>query len=150
MRKSICTFLALSCLAFTVPAMSGTNDYNNYNNNNAMREVVSRTVSVSFGESSTRFRPGPVAKVMLETALDASMITINGRTSTNKPSKRDENLALARAVSARNYLVAQGVSPLKIMINYVSADDYLTENWTPEGRRINQRVDIEMIYVPTY
>ncbi|MCA2452748.1 OmpA family protein [Vibrio alginolyticus] len=149
MRKSICTFLALSCLAFTVSAMSGTNDYSNYNDNNA-REVVSRTVSVSFLESSTRFRPGPVARVMLETAGDASMITINGRTSTNKPSKRDENLALARAVSARNYLVAQGVSPLKIMINYVSADDYLTENWTPEGRRINQRVDIEMIYVPTY
>lgn len=149
MRKSICTFLALSCLAFTVPAMSGTNDYSNYNDNNA-REVVSRTVSVSFLESSTRFRPGPVARVMLETAGDASMITISGRTSTNKPSKRDENLALARAVSARNYLVAQGVSPLKIMINYVSADDYLTENWTPEGRRINQRVDIEMIYVPTY
>ncbi|HDZ5419539.1 TPA: OmpA family protein [Vibrio harveyi] len=148
MRKSICTFITLSCLTFTVTAIAEINDYNY--SDNATRDVVSRTVSVSFGESSTRFRPGPVAEVMLETALDASMITINGRTSTNKPSKRDENLALARAVSARNYLVAQGVSPLKIMINYVSADDYLTENWTPEGRRINQRVDIEMIYVPTY
>jgi len=57
---------------------------------------------------------------------------------------------LARAVSARDYLVAQGVSPLKIMINYVSAADFVADNGTPEGRYLNQRVDIQMIYVPMY
>ncbi len=78
------------------------------------------------------------------------MVTISGRTSTNKASAKDEALALARAVSARAWLVARGVSPLKIMINYVSAADYAADNSTPEGRYINQRVDVELFYVPRY
>jgi outer membrane protein OmpA-like peptidoglycan-associated protein len=141
MRKSLCTLLTIGCLAFTGSALAASNDY---------REPVSSTVSVSFSDSSSTFRPGPTNAVLLEAARDASLVTINGRTSTTRPSKRDERLALARAVSARDYLVAQGVSPLKIMINYVSAADFVADNGTPEGRYLNQRVDIQMIYVPMY
>jgi outer membrane protein OmpA-like peptidoglycan-associated protein len=118
----------------------------------AIAEVVPLTniVSVSFNNGSAVFRPGVVAQELLASAPDAAMVTINGRTSTNKPSAKDEALALARAVAARKYLIKQGVSPLKIMINYVSAADFLTENVTPEGQYINQRVDIEMIFIPMY
>jgi hypothetical protein len=62
----------------------------------------------------------------------------------------DEALALGRAVSAHSWLVKHGVSPLKIMINYVSAADFVADNSTPEGRRENQRVEIEVIYVQAY
>ncbi|MFT2112507.1 OmpA family protein [Marinomonas sp. 2405UD68-3] len=141
MRKSFCTLLTIGCLAFTGSALAASNDY---------REPVSSSVSVSFANSSTTFQPGPTNAVLLEAARDASLVTINGRTSTTRPSKRDEKLALARAVSARDYLVAHGVSPLKIMINYVSAADFVADNRTPEGRYLNQRVDIQMIYVPMY
>ena len=72
------------------------------------------------------------------------------RQSTNRPSARDEILALKRALSARKYLVDRGVSPLKIMVNFASAADYVTENITPEGRYQNQRVEIELIYVPMF
>jgi len=65
-------------------------------------------------------------------------------------SARDEILALKRALSARKYLVDRGVSPLKIMVNFASAADYVTENITPEGRYQNQRVEIELIYVPMF
>lgn len=113
-------------------------------------EPVSAMVSVSFANGSTAFRPSPDQVAMLHDLQDAAMVTISGRTSTNQASARDEALALARAVSARAWLVARGVSPLKIMVNYASATDYLTENATPEGRYVNQRVDIEVFYVPRY
>lgn len=62
----------------------------------------------------------------------------------------DEALALRRALSARQYLIARGVSPLKIMVNFASATDFVADNSTPEGRYQNQRVDIELVYVPTW
>lgn len=76
------------------------------------------------------------------------MVIVSGRTSTQRPSEKDESLALARAVASRDYLIKRGVSPLKIMVNYASAADFVADNGTPEGRYLNQRVDIEMIYVP--
>jgi len=114
-------------------------------------EPTQNTTSVSFADSSTRFKPGLISKSILDSSSSASMIIINGRTSTKTPSKKDEMLALARAVSARDYLVNNyGVSPLKIMINYLSAGDFISENITKRGKYLNQRVDIKLIYVPAY
>jgi hypothetical protein len=45
--------------------------------------------------------------------------------------------------------VARGVSPLKIMVNFASAADFVADNSTAEGRRENQRVDIEVVSPPT-
>ena len=78
------------------------------------------------------------------------MIYVSGRTSTPRPSPADEALALRRALSARQYLIARGVSPLKIMVNFASATDFVADNSTPEGQYQNQRVDIELVYVPTW
>ena len=107
-------------------------------------------VMVSFPDSSTTFQPPVDVAAVLDDARTASMIYINGRTSTNRPSARDEALALKRALSARKYLVDRGVSPLKVMVNFASAADYITENITPEGRYQNQRVEIELVYVPMF
>ena len=140
MNKYISTFIAINILFLTQTVKASSNDY---------LEPAYDNISVSFADSSDRFKPGLINQVILERAQDASLIIVNGRTSTNKPSKRDEKLALARAVSARNYLVSHGVSPYKIMLNYVSSGDFISENNTKRGRYINQRVDIKMIYVPT-
>lgn len=113
-------------------------------NNNV---IYTSELSVSFEHGSDKFQPGPVTSSILESAKSASMIVINGRTSSDSKSTQDEHLALARAVAARNYLVQQGVSAQKIMINYASAEDYATGNNTPEGRFFNQRVDIQLIYL---
>lgn len=89
-----------------------------------------------------------VGQVCME--INTAIIYISGRTSTLRPSAADEALALRRALSARSYLVARGVSPLKIMVNFASAADFVADNSTAEGRRENQRVDIEVVYIPTY
>lgn len=116
----------------------------------AQGEPVSGMVSVLFADNSTAFRPTPEQAEMLADAKDAAMVTINGRTSTNKPSQRDEGLALARAVAARAWLVERGVSPLKIMLNYASATDYAADNTTTEGRKLNQRVEVEVFFIPRF
>lgn len=105
-------------------------------------------LTATFPDSSIKFTPTTDELAHLADVHNAAMVTINGRTSTYKWSKADERLALARAVSAREWLVDHGVSPLKIMVNYASAVDYAVDNSTPEGRRQNQRVDIEVFYVP--
>jgi len=111
---------------------------------------VSSMVRVSYPWGSTTFAPGPEAREMLKDAQYASIVYVSGRTSTQIPSAADEALAFARAASARKYLIDHGVSALKIMVNYVSADDFITENQTAEGKRTNQRVDIEMVFVQMF
>ncbi|MCU7927512.1 MAG: OmpA family protein [Candidatus Thiodiazotropha sp. (ex Dulcina madagascariensis)] len=111
---------------------------------------VSTLVRVPYPWGSTAFSPNTDTAEMLKDARYAAMVYISGRTSTQQPSAYDESLAFARAASARKYLIERGVSPLKIMMNYVSGDDFIADNSTPEGKRANQRVDIEMMFVPMY
>jgi hypothetical protein len=109
---------------------------------------VSTTVYVNFAYASARFQPTEEGAAAIAGAGDAALVTIRGRTSTDKPTSQDEALALARAIAARAYLIARGVSPLKITINYASAADFIADNATAEGRLLNQRVEIDIIHVP--
>ncbi|OQW86290.1 MAG: hypothetical protein BWK72_18120 [Rhodoferax ferrireducens] len=108
---------------------------------------ISSAVLVSFADSSAAFKPSADQVAHLADAKGAALVTIRGRTSTDKPSAKDESLALSRALAARSYLIARGVSPLKIVVNFASAADYVADNSTPEGRHENQRVEVEMVFV---
>jgi outer membrane protein OmpA-like peptidoglycan-associated protein len=108
---------------------------------------ISAAVIVSFQDSSAVFKPDAAQATRLADASGAALVTIRGRTSTDKPTAKDESLALSRALSARSYLIARGVSPLKVVVNFASAADFISDNSTPEGRHENQRVEVEMIFV---
>lgn len=108
---------------------------------------ISAAVIVSFQDSSAVFKPDSDQATRLADANGAALVTIRGRTSTNRPSAKDESLALSRALSARSYLIARGVSPLKVVVNFASAADFISDNSTPEGRHENQRVEVEMVFV---
>jgi|GEM_PF-1537061 hypothetical protein len=102
----------------------------------------------SFPNNGTTFTPSIIMQERLQYAPRASMIVINGRTSTAKNSAADELLALKRALSARKYIIEKyAVSPLKIQVNFVSASDYITENVTTQGQLENQRVEIIMHFL---
>lgn len=102
----------------------------------------------SFPNNGTTFTPSILMQERLQYAPRASMIVINGRTSTVKNSAADELLALKRALSARKYIIEKyAVSPLKIQVNFVSASDYITENVTAQGQLENQRVEIIMHFL---
>lgn len=108
--------------------------------------AISEAVFVSFASGSAAFKPTPAQQERLATSANAALVTVRGRTSTLQPSPRDERLALARALAARSYLIAQGISPLKITINFASATDFLGDNTTPEGQLANQRVEVDMVF----
>ena len=155
MRKALFLTFSLASLAFAPGAMAADSASMLAAGPVGMSAVsygepVMTAVSVSFPDSSTTFRPDASTAELLAEAKGAAIIYISGRTSTLRASASDEALALRRALSARQYLIARGVSPLKIMVNFASASDFVADNSTPEGRYQNQRVDIEVIYVPTY
>jgi hypothetical protein len=109
---------------------------------------MSTTVYASFLDDSAIFRPSLEDAETLEGARNAALVAIRARTSLEKLSSKDEKLALARATAARSYLIARGVSPLKITLNYASATDFVADNSTAEGRMKNQRVEIDIVHVP--
>ena len=61
-----------------------------------------------------------------------------------RPHVGDEKIALNRALAAQRFLIGQGVSPAIISVNYVSAGDYVADNFSAVGRSLNRRVDIEV------
>lgn len=138
MRKFILPtfFLVLSTLSQF--ALAQTNEFG---------IPISATVIVLFPDSSATFKPNAEQIDLLADAKGAALVTIRGRTSTTMPTKKDESLALNRALSARSYLVARGVSPLKIVVNFASAAEFVSNNSMPEGRHKNHCVEVELIYV---
>lgn len=107
---------------------------------------ASQTVSVYFPFNSSAFRPTQAEVAALLPLLGGNVrhVWVRGRTDGNRPSAADERVALNRALAAKNWLVAQGVSSLKISVNYVSAGDYIADNISVAGRAQNRRVDIEV------
>jgi outer membrane protein OmpA-like peptidoglycan-associated protein len=110
---------------------------------------IMTTLHVTFPDKGSVFVPSEAVVFALADAKNAALIYVSGRTSTNTPSAADEALAFKRAASARAYLINLGISPLKIMVNYASASDFIADNKTISGRLQNQRVDIELVFVPT-
>lgn len=74
----------------------------------------------------------------------AKRVEVRGRTDGKHPHAGDEKIALNRALAAQRFLIGQGVSPAKISVNYVSAGDYVADNFSAAGRKKNRRVDIEI------
>lgn len=106
---------------------------------------LSQTVSVNFPFNSADFKPSQAQKAALLPLLaKAKRVEIRGRTDGQNPSNADEKIALNRALAAQRFLIDQGVSPSIISINYVSAGDYVANNFSEIGRSLNRRVDIVM------
>jgi outer membrane protein OmpA-like peptidoglycan-associated protein len=81
---------------------------------------------------------------LLELLKTARRIEVRGRTDGQHPSAADEKIALERALAAKRYLVGQGVSPAIISLNYLSAGDFIADNFSNDGKSENRRVDIEI------
>ena len=77
----------------------------------------------------------PVAKVILNGFSDSI-----GSSSFNKM------LSKSRASAAKVYLVGKGVKPSRIVAFGHGAQKFIASNKSAEGRRLNRRVEIELIY----
>lgn len=105
----------------------------------------SRAFSAYFPYNSTRFQlASDEARQLIPLLGKARRIEIRGRTDGQRATAADEKIALNRALAAQRFLIGQGVSPAIISVNYVSAGDYVADNFAAAGRARNRRVDIEV------
>lgn len=102
-----------------------------------------RTFSVHFPFNGTNFHlSADDAAQLLPLLGNARRVEVRGRTDGQHPHAGDEKIALNRALAAQRFLIGQGVSPAIISVNYVSAGDYVADNFSAVGRSQNRRVDI--------
>lgn len=107
----------------------------------------SKTFQIPFKRNGVTLQiPWTQETELLTLITNASQIEIRGRTDAKIRSRRDEAVALKRALVTRRYLVAHGVSPSKINLNYMSGGDFVADNETSEGRYKNRRVEIEVFF----
>jgi OOP family OmpA-OmpF porin len=67
---------------------------------------------------------------------------IRGHTDSTGP--RDFNMALSlrRANAVRDYFISQGIAANRLRVTGVGPDEPVASNDTPEGRRLNRRVEL--------
>ncbi len=91
---------------------------------------------------------GPVGKQVVKeiaiTAQDADRVYVRGRTDSSGTKEKNAILAKSRADSVRTMLAANGVQRNKMHATYCTTC-YIATNDTENGRRLNRRVDIELI-----
>lgn len=111
-----------------------------------MTDAAKVILRVSFDFNSTAFDPTPETKTkLLADANAASLINVRGRTDSPTADEPNFKIALARAIAARDYLVKNGVDSSKIRVFSLAAGAFIAKNDTEQGRRLNRRVEIEML-----
>lgn len=108
--------------------------------------AASAIVRVSFPTSSTDFKPSAdVARVLITSAKDAQAVNVRGHTDARIAGPADAKIALGRALSARKFLVDNGIDGKKINVFSTAAGDFTAPNLTNEGRAVNRRVEVEFV-----
>jgi outer membrane protein OmpA-like peptidoglycan-associated protein len=91
---------------------------------------------------------GPVGKMAVAElapwAKQAEKIHVQGGADASGHVQRNRELATARAASVKSAFVAAGVDRNKISTGYCS-ECYVAENDTEQGRRVNRRVEVELV-----
>ena len=112
---------------------------------NALSQVQPGKVTVTFDHGNTKFVPQPDAEKRLsQFAPPARAIIIRGYTDNRGTSAQNAEIALARALVAKQWLMAHGMSETKITV-YRRSGSYVATNATEEGRAANRRVEIEFV-----
>lgn len=91
---------------------------------------------------------GPVGKAavaeLVPWARQAEKVHLRGGTDSSGNARRNEELALARAAAVKSAFVAAGVDQSKLVASFC-ASCYLADNDSVDGRRLNRRVEVEMV-----
>lgn len=101
--------------------------------------------TINYGSGKKNFNISrDIKSVLLELAKASESIEVRGYTDSDQDSPADNDIALARAVSAYDFLVMNGIPPNHIYVSYESSGNFIADNATPEGKARNRRVEIEI------
>lgn len=84
-------------------------------------------------------------RTVIPAARAAERIILRGRTDARIAGSKDARIALGRALAARQFLIDHGVDSAKITLFSLAAGDFLAPAGSEKGRRLNRRVDIELV-----
>lgn len=98
--------------------------------------------TANFGVDKKNFTLSSEMKsALIELAKASENIEVRGYTDSDQDSTADNDIALARAVSAYDFLVANGVPANHIYVSYEGAGSFIADNTTSEGKARNRRVE---------
>lgn len=100
-------------------------------------------VYFAYGRSNVNL-PSDEAQVLLAEARKAPLIVIRGRTDGTADTAAEAHIARARALAARDFLVAAGIDGSRVRTTYQPSGDHVADNATRAGRDVNRRVEIEL------
>jgi len=87
---------------------------------------------------------GELLRALGEAAQAANRVVLRGRTDATISTPTAGQLALRRALTVKEILVAEGVNPGRVRVFYRAAGDFEADDRLPEGRAANRRVEIEL------
>ncbi|GGY36372.1 OmpA family protein [Parvularcula lutaonensis] len=105
--------------------------------------------NITFGTNEATIRPdfyatlNSVAKVIQE--FDKTMVLVQGHTDSTGSDAYNDQLSVRRAEAVGNYLVAQGVPPVRIEAQGFGERQPIADNSTESGRAMNRRVEIKLV-----
>lgn len=104
--------------------------------------AIPKKVSVYFPFGSVTFKPtAEQADLITKNVAMSTKVKVNGFTDSIGDAGVNAAIALKRALSAKKYLMKEGVSEIRIRI-YSKSGQYDYTNETEEGRAMNRRVDM--------
>jgi len=101
------------------------------------------TIRFDFGSTHVAI-PAETATALIDSARNAPLVLLRGRTDGVTDSPAESRIARERAAAVRAYLVGAGIDPARIRATYQPAGDYAADNSNPSGQGQNRRVEIEI------
>jgi len=74
------------------------------------------------------------------------LLNISGYTDSAGPEQYNNRLSLIRASMVKSYLLGLGISPGRMTVQGLGSQKPIADNTTEQGRRLNRRVEIEVVH----
>lgn len=108
-----------------------------------LRPNAIATVHFEYGSTRVDIPPAAAGPLISE-AKAAPLVLLRGRTDGTGETRAEAHIARSRAAAVAAYLIEAGVPPARIRATYQPTGDHVAENYSPQGRAQNRRVEIEI------
>jgi len=111
--------------------------------------IVNMPGALLFDVDSTELKPGSqqklreVAQILKRYPL--SDLEVAGHTDNSGSAEYNQRLSERRAQAVKDFLVAEGIDPARIIARGYGETMPVASNDTPEGRQLNRRVELKII-----
>ena len=104
---------------------------------------------IFFDKNSNELSPRAIEKLEriygILTTNSQAKLKLNGYTDSSGDASFNQLVSEVRASSVKSFLTGKGIDPSRMTILGHGAQKYIANNTSPEGRRFNRRVEIEII-----